>query len=240
MAKIVFDIETIGEDFRKMDKKTQQMVKDKAERKVEDKKDKKALKQGLDLEVSQFGLSPLTGEIVSIGMLDVDTKKGAVYFQAPDAEIEDFEEDGIKYKAMTEKEIIEGFWEIAKHAEEFISFNGRPFDVPYILIRGATHEVRPTKDLMANRYMSMQKFGAKHVDLLDQLTFYGSVWQNKGNLHMWTRAFGIKSPKEEGVDGGDVAKLFADKKYLEIAQYNARDLYSTRDLYEYWDKYLRF
>ena len=57
---------------------------------------------------------------------------------------------------------------------------------------------------------------------------------------MWSRAFGIKSPKEEGVNGGDVAKLFKEKKYLEIAQYNARDLYSTRDLFEYWDKFLRF
>lgn len=240
MAKIIFDIETIGEDFGKMDKKTKEVLEKKVAKIVGDSKDKKAMKEGMTVEVERFGLSPLTGEIVSIGMLDSETKKGAVYFQAPDSEIEDFEEDGIKYKAMTEKEIIKGFWEVAKHAEEFVSFNGRPFDVPFILIRGATHEIRPTKDLMSNRYTSMQKFGSKHIDLLDQLTFYGSVWNNKGSLHMWTRAFGIKSPKEEGIDGGDVGKLFKAKKYLEIAQYNARDLYSTRDLFEYWEKYLRF
>ncbi len=240
MARIVFDIETIGEDFEKIDKQTQQMIESKAGRKVEDKKDKKELKESLDNEIDQFGLSPLTGKIVSIGMLDADTKKGAVYFQSPDVDVEDFEEDGVKYKAMSEKEIIKGFWEIAKHADEFISFNGRSFDMPYVLVRGAIHEVRPTKELMASRYLNMQKFNAKHIDLLDQLTFYGSVWQNKGSLHMWLRAFGIKSPNEDVVCGGDVGKLFADKKYLEIAQYNARDLYSIRDLYEYWDKYLRF
>ncbi|MBT3356245.1 hypothetical protein HN784_03185 [bacterium] len=240
MARIIFDIETIGEDFEKMDKKTKEVLKEKVERIVGDPKDKKAMKEGLVAEKEKFGLSPLTGEIVSIGMLDADTKKGAVYFQAPDAEVEDFEEEGIKYKAMTEKEIIEGFWEVARHADEFVSFNGRPFDVPFILVRGAIHSIRPTKDLMSNRYLNVQKFGSKHIDLLDQLTFYGSVWNNKGSLHMWSRAFGIKSPKEEGVNGGDVAKLFKEKKYLEIAQYNARDLYSTRDLFEYWDKFLRF
>lgn len=240
MAKVIFDIETIGEDFEKMDEKTREVLEKKAIKIVGNSKDKKAIKEQLAAEIEKFGLSPLTGEIVSIGMLDSETKKGAVYFQAPDKAIEDFEEDGIKYKAMTEKEIIKGFWEVARHADEFVSFNGRPFDVPYILTRGAIHEVRPTKNLMANRYLNLQKFGAKHIDLLDQLTFYGSVWNNKGSLHMWTRAFGIKSPKEEGVDGSDVAKLFKDKKYLEIAQYNARDLYSTRDLFEYWEKYLRF
>ncbi len=240
MPKIVFDIETVGEDWEAMDKKTQEIIKEKVNRIIGGSKDKKVIKEGLNAEIEKFGLSPLTGQIVSIGMLDVDTKKGAVYFQAPDAEIEDFEEEGIKYKAMTEKDILKGFWEIAKHADEFISFNGRPFDVPYILVRGAIHEIRPTKDLMGNRYLNIQKFGAKHIDLLDQLTFYGSVWNNKGSLHMWTRAFGIKSPKEEGISGEDVTKMFTEKKYLEIAQYNVRDLHSTKDLFEYWNKYLRF
>ncbi len=240
MPKIIFDIETVGENWKTMDKKTQEIIKQRVIKVVGDVKNKKAIKEALLAEIETFSHSPLTGQIISIGMLDIDTKKGAVYFQSPDVEIEDFEEDGIKYKLMTEKEIIEGFWQIAKHADEFISFNGRSFDIPHILIRGAVHSIRPSKDLMASRYINMQKTGSKHIDLLDQLTFYGSISNNEGDSHMWTRAFGIKDVKEKDIDSEDVVKMFADKKYLEIAQYNASNLHLTRELFEHWEKYLRF
>lgn len=236
MAKIVFDIETVGENFDQIDPRTQEMMTWWIKRESKDEKEYEAQLKNLKEEL---GFSPLTGEIVSIGMLDIESKKGAVYFQAPKEKIEDFEENEIKFKAMSEKEIIKGFWSVCKHANEFISFNGRAFDVPYILVRGAKHKIRPTKDLMSNRYLGSQKFGAKHVDLLDQLTFYGSV-RKKGSLHMWTRMFGIQSPKDDGIDGDQVARFFHDKKYADIARYNARDLYATGELYEYWNKYLRF
>jgi len=236
MPKIIFDIETVGEEFDKIDPKTQEMMTWWIKR---ESKDEKEFQAQLEIIKNELGFSPLTGQIVSIGMLDFESQKGAVYFQAPKKKLEEFEEDGIKYKAMGEKEILKGFWSVAEHAEEFITFNGRSFDVPYILVRGAKHKIRPTKDLMSNRYLGSQKFGAKHVDLLDQLTFYGSV-RKKGSLHMWTRLFGIKSPKEEGVDGDQVAGLFKDGKYQDIARYNARDLFATGKLYEYWNKYLRF
>ena len=49
-----------------------------------------------------------------------------------------------------------------------------------------------------------------------------------------------KSTKAQGVTGDDVARLFKEKKFKKIAEYNVRDLYATKELYEYWDKYLRF
>ncbi|MEA1926076.1 MAG: ribonuclease H-like domain-containing protein [Patescibacteria group bacterium] len=236
MPKIIFDIETAGEDFENIDKKTQEMMTWWIKRESKNDKEYQANLQNLREEL---GFSPLTGEIVSIGMLDYDTKKGAVYFQAPEKDVNEFEEDGIKYKPMDEKDIIKNFWSIAEHASEFISFNGRAFDVPFILVRGAIHKIKPPKDLMSNRYLGSQKYGAKHIDLLDQLTFYGSV-RKKGSLHMWTRVFKIKSPKEDGVDGSEIAGLFKEKEYAKIAKYNARDLFATRDLFEYWNNYLRF
>ncbi len=108
------------------------------------------------------------------------------------------------------------------------------------MIRSAVHRMRPSKDLLSNRYLSLQRHNAKHVDLLDQLTFYGAVHRNKGNLHLWTRAFGIQSPKASGVTGDDVGRLFRAGEFLKIAQYNVGDLKATQALYEYWDKYLRF
>ncbi len=236
MAKIIFDIETAGEDFDKMDKTTQKMltryIKDES---VEESEYNKKLE---DIK-NELVFSPLTSQVVAVGVFDDETDKGAVYFQAPDEEIEDFEEDGIKYKSMDEKGVLENFWKVAKHSDEFVSFNGRGFDVPFLMIRSAIHKIRPSKNLLSNRYLNLQRSFAKHVDLMDQLTFYGAVWK-RPNLHMTCRAFGIKSPKEDGVSGDDVTRLFKEKKYLDIAKYNARDLRSTRELYNFWDKYLRF
>lgn len=234
--KLIFDIETIGEDFDELDKTTKESltrwIKKESESEEEYKIALEDLKTGL-------GFSPLTGQVVAIGVLDVEKDKGAVYYQNPDNPSEVTEENGIKLQAMPEEEMLEKFWAGAEHYDEFVSFNGRAFDVPFLMVRSAVHGIRPSKDLMSNRYLSMQKYSAKHIDLLDQFTFYGAV-RKKGNLHLWSRAFGIKSPKEEGITGEDVGKLFREKKFLDIARYNIGDLRATKELFEYWDKYLRF
>lgn len=106
------------------------------------------------------------------------------------------------------------------------------------MIRSAIHKIRPSKDFMSNRYLNYQR-EARHIDLQDQLAFYGSV-RREGGLHLFCRAFGIESPKTEEVKGDDVKRLFTEKKYKDIARYNVRDIVATRDLYRYWDEYLRF
>lgn len=237
MAKLAFDIETIGEDFDELDGTTQEIltrwIKRDSDNDNEYQEALKELKDGL-------GFSPLTGEIVAIGILDCDKNKGAVYYQSPGTKEKEFEEDGIKFCPKTEKDMLESFWNGAQSYTEFISFNGRSFDVPFLMVRSAIHGIRPSKNLMSNRYLSSQKYDAKHIDLLDQLSFYGAVWKNKGNLHMWSRAFGIKSPKADGISGDDVSKLFKEGKYLDIAKYNVGDIRATKELYEKWEKYFKF
>ncbi len=236
MAKLVFDIETVGGDFDEFDHSTQDIltrwIKKESRNESEYKVALEEIKDGL-------GFSPLTGEIVAIGVLDVEKNKGVVYFQAPSEALEDFEEDGITFKATSEKEMLEHFWEGAEKYDEFITFNGRGFDVPFMVARSAVHDLRPSKDLMSNRYLSSQWHGAKHVDLLDQLSYYGAV-RKKGNLHLWCRAMGIKSPKEDGVAGDDVKGLFNEQKFLDIARYNVRDIRATRELYLKWEQYMKF
>jgi DNA polymerase elongation subunit (family B) len=236
MLKLIFDIETIGEDYNALDKTTQDVLTRWIKKESTNEEEYRVAFEDMK---NDLGFSPLTGEIVAIGVLDGEKNEGAVYFQAPSKKIEDSEEDGIKFKAMSEKEMIEKFWDLTKRYNEFISFNGRGFDVPFLMVRSAIYGIRPSKDLMSNRYLYSQKFDAKHVDLLDQLTFYGAV-RKKGNLHLWSRAFGIKSPKSEGVIGDDVARLYKEKKFLDIARYNVGDIRATKKLYEYWDKYMRF
>lgn len=236
MPTLIFDIETIGEDFDALDASTQDSLtrwiarESKSDEEYEEALQE--LKEGL-------GFSPLTGEIVAIGVLDAEKHKGAVYYQAPGVSEEETEEEGIKYKAMSEAEMLESFWRGCEQYDTFVTFNGRGFDVPYLVARSAIHGIRPSKDLMRGRYLYQQDRNAQHIDLLDQLSFYGAV-QRKGNLHLWCRAFGIKSPKADGVTGDEVSTLFKNKKYLDIARYNVRDIVATKELYEKWSRYFRF
>ncbi len=238
MSKLIFDIETIGEDFDKLNTTTQDVltkwIKKESNSEDEYKEALKELKDGL-------GFSPLTGEIVAIGVLDYEKDKGVVYFQSPKKKGNQkiIKEGNIELKSTTEKEMLEKFWLGARDYKKFISFNGRGFDVSFLMIRSAIHKLKPSKDLMSNRYLGSQKYDAKHVDLLDQLTFYGAS-RRKGSLHLWSRAFGIMSPKAQGITGDDVGKLFRAGKFVEIAKYNVGDLIATKELYEYWERYLRF
>ena len=221
-SKIIVDIETTGKDFDELDDISKEYLLKYA--RTED--EIRAVKEGM-------GFSPLTGEIIAIGMLNPDTNNGAVYFQSPEVRQETLTEDGIEYIADTEEGILRRFWEAVRHYSQIITFNGRGFDAPFLLIRSAVHKIQPTKELMPNRY------SLAHTDLLDVLTFYGAV-RRKFSLHMWCRAFGIDSPKEEGVSGYEVHDLFHQAQYLTIAKYCVGDLFATRDLFAYWDNYIRF
>src|SRR3989344_4527629 len=162
MARLIFDIETIGEEFDSLDEMTQEAltrwIKKESGNDKEYREALQELKEGL-------GFSPLTGQIVAIGVLDYEKDRGVVYFQSPQKKIEDFEEGKFKYKSAGEAEMLAAFWQGATQYDEFITFNGRSFDVPFLNIRSAVHRLRPTKDLMSNRYMSNQRFGAMQVDL---------------------------------------------------------------------------
>ena len=233
---LIFDIETVGQDFDSLDSVTRANLTRWIKREAGNNESKynvllTDLKEGL-------GFSPLTGEIVAIGVFDTVKNKGVVYFQSPDKESKEWRDGGFTFKPRTEEEMITAFWQGAGKYNTFVSFNGRSFDVPFILIRGAKYKIKPGRNLMANRYLRFQQTAVKHIDLFDQLSFYGAV-RRRGNLHLYCQALGIRSPKAGGITGDDVGRLFKDKKYKEIAEYNSWDLVATGELYEKWRKYVK-
>ena len=236
MKRIIFDIETAGENFDEMDEMTQKSLSQWIPRFASDEKEQSRLLNDMK---NGMGFSPFTGEIVAIGVFDIDNEKGAVYYQcAENDRKEELEKDGLILKPMTEREMLENFWRIAERIEEFVSYNGRSFDVPFLMIRSAKYGIKPTKNLMSNRYLNNQFKGAKHIDLMDQLTFYGAVRRNP-SLHMACRLFGISSPKNDGITGEDVTRLFKEGRSREIAEYNIRDLKATARVYDFWNRFLR-
>jgi len=220
MNKIIFDIETVGADFDKLDKDSREYLLKYAET-PEEKEDVK----------SQLSFWPLTAEIVAIAMLNPDTGRGAVYFQSGGEKIEPFKEGEIEYRSGSEAEIISWFWKAVSSYDQFITFNGRQFDAPFLALRSAANKISPAKNLMPYRYSA-----DIHIDLMDQMTFYGAT--RKFSLDFYARSFGIKSPKDGGIKGSDVGKFYKEGKYLDIARYCFRDVAATKQLYEIWNDYI--
>jgi len=94
------------------------------------------------------------------------------------------------------------------------------------------------KDWLGYRYTE-----TPHCDLLEQLTFY-NVGGKTGagrpfNLDFYCKAFGITSPKAEGITGHDVPQLVQEGRFKEIAEYCLRDVVATTKLYKIWQERLK-
>jgi predicted PolB exonuclease-like 3'-5' exonuclease len=219
MSKVVFDVEAAG-DFENLDKETQ----DYFLKYAKDEKEIEEVKKNVNFW-------PFTGQIVAISLFNPESDKGKVFFQAPNEKIENFSEDGIDFEASNEKKILEKFWQNIKNYHQFITFNGRGFDCPYLMLRSAVLEVRPTRNLMPPRYSA-----DFHIDLLDQLTFYGAF--RKFTLDFYCKSLGIQSSKANGLSGEKVGQFFKEGRYLEIARYCLEDTRSTAELYRRWLEYI--
>ncbi|MBI2448107.1 ribonuclease H-like domain-containing protein [Candidatus Microgenomates bacterium] len=236
MPKLAFDIETVGSEWDKLSAPLQESIV-RSLKKSTEVEEEYLLK--LEEAKVDLGFSPLTGEIVALGCFDVEKGTGTVFFQSPGKLPTEFIDNGITYKPMEEKKILESFWELARGYDEFITFNGYYFDAPYMMLRSAMLGVRPSKNLVEGRYPYQQKT-CKHTDLFDQFSFYGAFKRKGMGLDGLSSAFGVKSPKEEGMDGSQVGAMFAAGEYEKIARYNAEDIRATAELYRRWEKYLRF
>jgi len=234
MSTLIFDIETVGENWSSFDETTKKVLTRWIDKTSRNEEEREILKKSLK---DNLGFSPLTGFVVTLGVYDLEKEKGTVYYVGEGNKKEERLENGFLLKERTEKELLEEFWRGAEYYDTFVTFNGRAFDAPFLFHRSAVYEIRPTKNLLEGRYPSQQK-SCRHVDLQDELTFFGAV-ARRPSLHLFCRAFGIESPKEEG-SGDAVAELFASKKFRDLAAYNAADVIATTKLYQKWQKYLSF
>ena len=150
MNQLVFDIETAGEEFSSLDKVSQNLLEKRFRRKVQSEEE-------LEEEKEKLSFFAPTNQVVAIAMLNPETKNGMVYFQ--NKEKISLKEDGVEYLSFpNEKELLSNFWEIIKPYQQFITFNGYNFDVPVLMLRSAMNEIRPSKNLMTNRYLDRQPY----------------------------------------------------------------------------------
>jgi 3'-5' exonuclease len=231
MAKLVFDIETSALPLEQFDEAQQEYLFRECER-IADETARAARREELR---AQFSLWPLTSQVVCIAMLNAETSRGQVLFTAGDYEDQGEEAGPVEYVAcMDETELLMAFWDVAKHYETVVTFNGRGFDVPFVYLRSALLNVPISrKDWLGYRFQT-----DPHCDLAEQLTFYNVSGRDgaarRFNLDFYCKAFGIESPKSHGITGRDVGTLLAEERYREIAEYCLRDVRATVLLYQIW------
>lgn len=231
MATLVFDIETLALPLESFDEVQQEYLFREAMRVADP-----LQRQEKQVELArQLSLYPLTARIVCIAMLNAETLKGQVLYIAEDYEEEDGGAGPVELvDCMDEAELLTAFWDIARHYERVVTFNGRGFDVPFIYLRSALLNVPISrKDWLGYRYQT-----EPHCDLAEQFTFY-SVSGRDGasrrfNLDFYCKAFGIESPKAQGVTGMDVGRLIEEGRPREVAAYCLRDVQATVLLYHIW------
>jgi len=235
MAKLVFDIETSALPLDRFDEAQQEYLFRECAR-IEDETARATRRTEID---QQRSLWPLTAQVICIAMLNADTVRGQVLFTTEDHEPDLGEAGPVEFvPCVDETELLTAFWDVAKHYETIVTFNGRGFDVPFIYLRSALLNVPITrKDWLGYRFQT-----DPHCDLAEQLTFY-SVSGRDGaarrfNLDFYCKSFGIDSPKSHGVTGSDMNTLMAQGRYREIAEYCLRDVKATVLLYQIWKERL--
>jgi 3'-5' exonuclease len=238
MARLAFDIETSALDLSTFDEAQLEYLFREAERLHDE--EEKARKRA---EIStQFNLWPFTAQVVCIGMLNAETGRGQVLFQSDDFEEE--EGDGAPKPAVEfvpcvdESELLQAFWDVAKHYDSIVTFNGRGFDVPFLYLRSAVLGVPITrKEWLGYRFQT-----EPHCDLAEQFTFYNVSGRDgaarRFNMDFYCKAFGIPSPKAQGVSGADVNALIAAGENRTIAEYCLRDVHATVALFQIWKERL--
>lgn len=238
---LVFDIETVPLPFESLTHSQQEYLLRGTTSTLEKEK-----------RLAEMALMPYTSQVVCIGIQLMSYEEGEFSLEKRIALAVDNDLEGEELKSVVlatgdecqignEREILKRFWKsLAKYQNcTLVTFNGRNFDAPYLMLRSAILRIKPSRNLMVGTKFNYPN----HYDLLDELTFYmqsTSGPTKRLNFDFYANGFGIKSPKAEGIDGSNVKDFYAEKKIEEIAEYCLRDVEATWELFLIWFNYLKY
>jgi len=218
MKKLVIDIETVGLPWEELDAYVREYL-------------IKGLSDGDAEETRRAGgLSPFRGKIVAIGVINIEDGRSCAMYEVPGQSDIRIEKAGARtFISGTEKQILDKFWSFFEGDSRFITFNGRQFDGPFLMIRSAIHGIVPKRDLVGYRYGFHP-----NCDLREVLNFFGTTnnKQFKFNLDLACKTFGVETSKREGVDGRSVETWYRAGRHRELAEYCLDDVRATAALYE--------
>ncbi len=215
MAKssVALDIETVGQDWTTLAAEVQNYLLERA----------RSDEQREEVP-NRLGLHPGTGRVVAIGLWFPEEDRGLVLVEGDAPGWSDWGANARIFRG-DEGAILREFWKVINDScGTVVTFHGRPFDAPYLMLRSAILAVDPTRNLVPYRYGFQE-----HCDLADVLSFWNAR-RIVGNLDFWCRQFAIESPKTV-IQGTDVATLYKERRLEDIARYCLGDARATAQLY---------
>ena len=121
-----------------------------------------------------------------------------------------------------ERDIIQGFWQLATETDLFVGHNLLDFDLRFIYQRSIIHRIKPSREIPFARFRNAPVYDTMHE------------WSKWGREHvsldLLARALGIPSPKET-LDGSKVYPYFRAGRLSEICDYCSRDVETVRQVY---------
>ncbi len=220
METIVFDIEVAGFIWDEVDEITRGYL-------LNRERDPKRR----DAVPERMALYPGLGKVIAIGMWLVEEDRGMVLLEGERTPEHEWEKvSHSKIFRGSEKELLQKFWKTVdrpsarKRQPQVVTYNGRGYDGPILMVRSAQLGVKPSRNLVPNRYATED-----HCDLMDILSFHGAT-RDRYSLDYWCRRFDIESPKGS-IDGSQVGRAYREGRIEDIGEYCLRDVRATGELF---------
>jgi len=222
MSTLVFDIEVAGFPWEEVDEITRGYL-------LEREKDPSRR----EAVPERTALFPGLGKVIAIAIWSIEMDRGLLLLEGErEGEAErDWEKvPDSKVFHGAEHDLLEMFWakvgpSASKRLPRLVSYNGRGYDGPMLMIRSAQLGVRPSRNLLPYRYRMDE-----HCDLMDALCFFGAA-RERFSLDYWCRRFDVESPKGS-IDGSQVGRAYREGRIEDIGEYCLRDVRATGALFQ--------
>lgn len=134
-----------------------------------------------------------------------------------------------KIDGQNEKEMVANFFNFIENYEpKLVSFNGKNFDMPVLILRALKYNIKAAAylDTQSDKWNNYKtRFSElKHCDLLESLT-------NGRGMKLDTLCSMVGLPGKYEVQGDEVMKLFYENKLEKIYEYCESDVLNTYMLF---------
>jgi DNA polymerase elongation subunit (family B) len=178
----------------------------------------------------QLSLSAVTASVVAIGLVNPDSRQGFALYDDRHGPLGSIAmPEGYACAGLVggdEATILQRFWTMIAQYDRVITYNGRGFDVPFLMQRALLRGVTVSCNLMPPRFSGTRV----HLDLMEVLTQFGAT--RRTSLAAWVTAAGLSDPKAGPVRGEQVGAAFREGRTREIVEYCMRDVVATAQLAE--------
>jgi len=223
MSTLVYDIEVAGFLWDEVDESTRGYLRE---------RERDPARR--DAVSERLALYPGLGKVIAIAIWLVEEDRGLLLLEGESEGDEPHEWEKVgdsKILRGDEAQLLAAFWKMVDRTDagrplpRLVSYNGRGYDGPILMVRSAQLGIAPSRNLVPNRYALEQ-----HTDLMDVLTFQGAT-RNRFSLDYWCRRFDVESPKGS-IDGSQVGRAYREGRIEDIGEYCLRDVRATSELYQ--------